>query len=263
VRSLATIPFLLLFAAPAGAHEGLPTTLERLDDRVAAAPDDLDLRLLRAESRRLNRDPAGALDDVRAAARLAPDDPRVDVERGLAQLALGDRDAALGSLRRYLEAVDRPRVDALVAHADLAPAGALADLDRAVAIEPSPDLCLRRGALLEARADLAAAAAGYRACAARLDGAVVLRLAAVRVDRARGAADAALAEVDSLLALRADHPGWLELRADVLDDLGRADEARAERYAALAAVEARLTRRRSPRLEAQRAALLEDLGGTP
>ncbi len=263
MRSPALIPLVLLLAAPASAHEGLPKTLERLDARVEASPDDLDLLLRRAESRRLARDPEGALEDLREAARIAPHDPRIEVERGLAHLARGDDDAARRSLRRYLADVERPRVDALVAHADLSPATELADIERAIAIEPSPDLCLRRGRVQEAAGDLAAAACGYRACADLLGGAVVLRLAAVRVDRDRGPNDATLAEVDALLAIRPDHPGWLALRADVLDELGRGDEARAERYAALAAVDARLRRRASTRLEEQRAALVVALGALP
>ncbi len=107
MRSLSLIPLLLLLAAPASAHEGLPATLDRLDHRIEDAPNDLDLRLRRAESRRLHRDLQGALEDLKTAAGLAPDDPRVVLERGLVQHELGNTAAARTDLDRYLVLVPR------------------------------------------------------------------------------------------------------------------------------------------------------------
>lgn len=269
MRSLSLLPLLLLvllLAAPASAHEGLPATLDRLDHRIEDAPNDLDLRLRRAESRRLHHDLPGALEDLKTAAGLAPDDPRVVLERGLVQHELGNTAAARTDLDRYLVLVpERPRIEALAIRATLRsqPANALADLERAISIAPTPDLCADRGELEESMGRLAAAADGYRACASVLSGAIVLRLAAVRVDRERGEFARALADLDSLLTHRPQHPGWLTLRAAILSDLDRPDEARADRQTALASLDRKLAKRNSTELRRQRAALLEALEATP
>jgi tetratricopeptide (TPR) repeat protein len=260
--ALVAVAFLsLVTMSAADAHEEPRATLLRLDAAVAAAPADLELRLRRSEQRRWAGDLVGAIEDLNTASRLAPSDLRVVRERGLARHAMG-APGALDDLDRYLDgAGDRPAVGALAARAAIHEAAgraveAVADLDRAVHLAPTPDLCIRRGALQESLGRPADAARGYRDCADRLGGAVVLRLAAVRVERSRGEPGRALEVVDQLLDARPTHPSWLLLRADVLVELQRPAEARAARLVALAEVERKLRRRNSAQLRAQRATIL-------
>ena len=234
---------------------------------MTAAPLDLELRLRRAETRRRAGDAGGALSDLVVASQVAPKDPRVLSERGLARRDLGDVHAALGDLDAYLIAAGpRPRVDALEARAEIhathgRTAAALADLDAAVRIAPGPDVCLRRGALLESSGRLGDALRSAVDCLDVLGDAVVLRLAVVRLQRLRGAPAQALAEVDSLLAARPDHAPWLVLRAAVLTELGLPDEARADLESALEAVDRRLARRNTAQRRVLRAEILTALAG--
>jgi tetratricopeptide (TPR) repeat protein len=83
---------------------------------------------------------------------------------------------------------------------------------------------------------------GYRAgvLATR---AAVLRMEIVRVERARGRYDAALSEVDALLAAQDGRARLLSLRGAILAQAGRSREARASYEAALADAERMVARR--------------------
>lgn len=268
MRSLLSALACLLLCGPAAAHEGPAAALDRLDRQVEEAPQDLETLLRRAEARRRAGRHSEALQDLDVASRLSPDEPRVHAERGLTLHAAG-AEGAEAALDRYLEAVpDAPRVAALAARADILlktgrAAAALVDLDAAISVAPNPDLCARRGEVHEGMGRFIAAAAGYRSCAAMLSGAVVLRLEAVRAERSAGRPDVALVDLEALLSERPRHPAWIILRSDLLDEVGREEEARLERRRALGLVEGRLARRNSARLRAWREALLASLGSEP
>lgn len=100
-------PALLSRRAGALAALGRPQeAASDLNQVLAARPDDLTARLLRARLRREAGSHEGALADAQAAARLAPDSPRAWLEQGAAEAALGDRPAARESLLRAI-ALDR------------------------------------------------------------------------------------------------------------------------------------------------------------
>ena len=236
--------------APVGADQGLSERLATADRQVELAPDDVDARLRRAELRSASGRPVEALADLAEAERLAPRDPRTFLLRADVHEQLGSLDLAEADLDRHLDLAGpsargheaRGRLREL--RGDLP--GARADYEAALLQVATPELVLARGRVAEAMGDFADAAAVYGAGAERLGGAVALRLARVRAARARGRPDLALEEVDRLLAASAEHPDWMELRAEVLDELGRPAEARTWRERTLARLDALLQARATP-----------------
>lgn len=240
----------LAIASPASAHPGPRTALHGLDERIAAAPDDVDLRLRRAELRRRMGHPRDALADLRVAVRLAPDERRVELERARIHVALGQPRAAERALDRFLDA-GPPHARALAERARLREAdgrleAARADLDAAVATGGTVELYLERGRLDERLGRLDAAAAGYREGLAVLGPAVLLRLALVDVERRRGAHDEALAILDALLAEAPRRADWILQRARILQEAGLPDAAVVERLRALVVADAVVRRRSTP-----------------
>jgi tetratricopeptide (TPR) repeat protein len=104
--------------------------------------------------------------------------------------------------------------------------GALADLTRAIAIEPSVDLYLKRAALARDLGDLAAAVADAEA-ARQLDPSsenAVKRLAQLQAER--GDFAGALALLDERIALGGDtRAGYREAKADLIGEFGDPAEA--------------------------------------
>ena len=163
-----------------------------------------------------------------------PDDADARYDRARARMALGD---ATGAARDFADAV-----------------GAMP--------EPHPEhLYAWRDALL---------ALGKRDAAlrvlddgmARLGRVPSLELAALDLELASGRYDAGLARLDALLATSPQQPAWIARRADVLDHLGRADDARRERARALATIESRRGTRRSAAMTALAAEIRRSLGST-
>ncbi|PZQ10772.1 MAG: hypothetical protein DI565_19530 [Ancylobacter novellus] len=166
----------------------------RLAAAVEAVSDDLSPFAFAAGEERL-RDifDAARFEEVFAAGE---DSGRRRLEAGMVRLALGDED---GAAYDFAEAIGRP--------------GPLAAASLAVAA----DLFARRG-------DFRAAAAFARATeAAPHDADLRLRLATWLAGR--GEAESAEDEVDRALALAPHHPRALLLRAEILFDAGRFEEA--------------------------------------
>ncbi|MCA9709136.1 MAG: tetratricopeptide repeat protein, partial [Myxococcales bacterium] len=221
-----------------------------LGERIAAAPDDADLRLRRAELRRRQGHPKDALADLRVAARLRPDARVVWLQQALALSELGRAREAERLLDRFL-AAGPPTADALAERARLREADerlelARADLDAAIAVRPTPELVLARGRLDERRGRLDDAAAGYREGLRALGPAVVVQLALVDADRRRGAPEAALALLDDLLRTGSPRADWILMRAEILDELGLPAAATVERLRALLEAHAAVRHRPTP-----------------
>jgi tetratricopeptide (TPR) repeat protein len=78
-------------------------SLRLLEGAVSARGDDAELRMFRGRYRIEQKNCAGALDDFRAAEQLRPQDPIAFASAGLAQICLGDQNAAAASFQRSLQ----------------------------------------------------------------------------------------------------------------------------------------------------------------
>jgi tetratricopeptide (TPR) repeat protein len=219
------------------AHEGLDHDIERETRSLAEDPSDVEARLRRARYYRLDGQPEKALADLQQATRLAPDDARLHFERGFALAALGRNADAETELSVFISQTggtdaahaERARIRALTGRPDLA----IADLEAAIALRPSLDLCLERGRLLEGRARYAEAAAGYQEGLTRLGDTPLLRRALVAALIVLERYADALAAIDAALVRGQLETQWLLERAEVLERMGRAEEAREARLRAL------------------------------
>ena len=251
----------------AGADPTGTETLSVLDARIAEAPHDVRLLLARAELYvRANR-AYEALADLRLAESLGTAGPALHAHRAAALHQLGRDAQAEAELDAFLASTDGTQwahdLRGRIREADGRFAGALEDYEAALRIGPRIHLFLARGRVLERLGRLDEAAYGYRDGLSLRSGAVVLREALVRVERARGEWDEALQEVDRLLAASGRQVRWLLLRADVLDAAGRSAAARAARTAALADAERSLAKRPSARNQAAVGLALVALGRHP
>ena len=122
-------------------------------------------------------------------------------------------------------------------------AGAIADYGQAIRRGPTPDLVLGRGALQERLGKHADAAKGYRAALSPLGGALVVRLALIRVQRKLRRFPAALAQVNAILALAPIKTEYLLLRAEIYEEAGKRALAKKGRTAALKQADAQLAHR--------------------
>ena len=91
-------------------------------------------------------------------------------------------------------------------------------------------------------------------------GAVSVRLALVRVERARGHADRAIALVDEVLSTAQFKADWLLVRADAYEALGQKREASRDRASALVESTEKLSRKPTDLARLTRARALLALG---
>ena len=220
------------------AHPGRHHDIERVTARIHAEPARADLYLERAVYYRLDAQYDLALADLDTSRRLDPAAIAVAVERGLTLAALGRDAEAEPELTRYIEQ-GPPSSAALAQRARLRTragqsAAALEDYTASLRIEPDVDLFLERGRLQEEEALWVQASEGYREALARIGGATNLRLALVRTELAAGRPAEALQVIEDGMARLPIKTDWLLRKADVLEAMGRPDEARAQREAALA-----------------------------
>jgi tetratricopeptide (TPR) repeat protein len=263
LRVAVMVVVLVVGAAGARAHDGLARAIARADEVVRARPGDARALVERAALLRRAGEVARALADLDVAAALAPELREVALERGLALAAVEPRRAE-AELDRFLSD-GPPSVAALSARAAIREgAGRLgearADWDAAFRLRADPELALARGRVDEAMGDLARAADGYEEALRALGGAVVVRLALVRVETARGRWARARALVDEGMAQSPLKAEWLLARADVDDASGRRADAVRARREALREVDATLGRKRTPLRLLTRARALIGLG---
>jgi len=227
----------LLAMGLAAAHPGLHHDIAKATEAIEKDPGNAEAWAERAFLERLNEDYPAALADLQRAGQLAPGNLRVHAERGMTLSAMGKDAAAERELTRFLEGggktaevlAERGKVRERLKR----PAQAIADYDAAVALSPEIDWYVARGLLQESQHELAAAAAGYRDGIARMGDAVVLELALLRVETARGAYPAALEVVDRQMVKAGVKTDWYLRRADLLQASGRLAEAHADRERAL------------------------------
>lgn len=163
-----------------------------------------------------------------------PDDAAARYERARARMALGDAGGAAHDFADAVAAMPEPRPEHLYAWRDALLA--LGKRDDALRV-------LNEGIT-------------------RLGHVPSLELAALDLEIARGRYDAALVRLDALLATSPRNPAWIARRADLLERLGRVDDARRERLRALAAIEERRGARRAAAMTALAAEIRRSLTPT-
>jgi tetratricopeptide (TPR) repeat protein len=241
VRAILGAVGVFLVSATAWGHQGHSAELAALDAELRARPADVGALVRRAAVHRRQRAFSRAIADLERALRLDPRRADLYLERGLTRAASGDAAGADVDFTRALagsseaprlaaaalagRAVSRERLGRLEA--------ARADYDAAIRSRPDPELVLARGRIDEARGRLDLAADGYAEGLRALGGAVVIRIALVRVERRRKNFERALALVDEVLAVAPLKADLRLVRAEVLADAGRSSDAERERLEAL------------------------------
>lgn len=233
-----------LTAARAAAHEGLDESLAHVDAALTLAPDDPELWCRRAALARAGGDFERAVADLERAIALGLAPARAEHERGV-QLQQAGRLAEAEPHLRRARALAPTDLETLVAHADaLAALGrwreAADAYARVVELAPgaSPDLHLARVRAL-ASGGAAAQDEALRAVDAaltRLGPVPALEQAGIELELRAGRSDAALARLERFPAAARRREAWQLQRAEILEQAGRADAARAAYASALAAI---------------------------
>ena len=244
---------LLACASLAAAHPAFEDIERHVDGIVAERPEDPVSYLTRAQTRRVARDWDGALVALEHAAAHGAAPVDVSGLRGAVFLDAGWSGMALVEVDRAL-AIDpaQPQVQLLKGRACMA-LGRPEDAARAIALaiegmtSPTPDhvLALRDARL--AAGDRAGAIAALDHGMTRIGLVPSIALPAVDLELDLGREEAALRRIDALLATNPRNELWLARRGDVLDRLGRRDEARIARSDAIAAIRSRPDGRRGER----------------
>ena len=243
----------LACAAPAWAHPSFEEIERYTDGIVAARPEDPASYIDLAQTRRLAGNWDGALLALEHAAAHGAKPIEVSALRGAIYLDAGWANMALFEADRAL-AIEpaQPQVQILRAKACMA----LGHPDQAaralrVAIDgmksPTPDHVLALRDALLASGDRPGAIAALDVGLTRVGLVPSLALPALDLELELGRNDDALRRIDALLATNPRNEGWLARRGDVLDRLGRRDEARLARTDALAAIQSRPDGRRGER----------------
>lgn len=244
------------FAPPAEAHPSLKEQEAHVEKALATGADDPDLHLQRATLHRQRHDWDAAAAAYLRAAALGADHDQIDI--ALAQVFLEaklpltaemqvsrvcarapDNGAALITRARVRQALDRKEDSAT-------------DFERGVTMLPRPDPDVIREAMA------AQVAAGRPEVALRVaDGAIEkigpvasVQLPAIAIELELGQPATALGRYDTLLAQAPQHEVWLAERGDILDGMGRTEEARAAYERALALIRKRPPDRRSKKITA-------------
>lgn len=241
------------------AHADIVERIAALDQEIQENPGSAALYLKRGELHRLHRDWPAALADYGRAEQLKPEESAVHYYRGRMWLEAGQPRLARPELDLFLAA--RPEhADALLvrsrARALLGERMAgVDDLTRAIALldRPTPEVYLERARLLVAEGPsyVDRALAGLDEGIDRLGPLVTLIQFAIEVERDRGRYLSGLDRLDRLPENLAGQPKWLGLRADLLLEAGRKNEAHAAYAAGLEIIEAYPPARRKSRATSQ------------
>jgi tetratricopeptide (TPR) repeat protein len=222
------------------AHPGYHHDIDRLTQAIAESPSQAELYLKRAELYRMAFEHESALADLDRAQALDPSLRRVAFERGMTLSALGRGKEAEAALTRFLESGPPDSValrERGGLHAGEGRANAaLADWGASLAIEPDPEVFLAKASLEGDQGLLDEAGRTLRDGVSR-SGASTIRDALIDLEVRRGRFEDALALVaeDERRAPNKARP--LLRKAEILERLRRAGEARAAREAALVEAE--------------------------
>jgi predicted Zn-dependent protease len=269
---------LAVAGGPVWAHPELERQIADATARIEAHPADPELRLKRGELHRLHRDWPAAEADYAAARRLDPNLAAVDLVLGTMLLEAGRAAEARVTLDRFLARVPRHATGLATrarAWVELGrPLAAAEDYTRALrSLGPDeralPDYYLERARALAAAGPrhLDQAIAGLDEGLAALGQPVTLQLLAIDLEVQRKRPDAALARLERVAAAASRQEAWLVRRGEILEQAGRAEEARTAYRSALEAIErlppGRRTTRAVERLEAEARGALARLASAP
>lgn len=181
------------------------------DAAIVLAPNDPALHLNRGVAKIRGGSPAAAIPDYDAAIRLKPDWHLPYFDRAVALSDLGQRAAALAD---YQRAIDRNPNDPwiYVGQGDVHAAGgdaasALAAYDKALALRPDLDQAQMRRAKALLRLDRPQEAV------AAMDRALAAANSAIAEPNAAGAVEARVTDAAPNAPQRTDKPDWLQIRA--------------------------------------------------
>lgn len=231
---------LLTLRGTALAHPGPHHEIELVTAKLKSSPDDVRLLVQRGFLYRLEDNLDASLRDLDRALALAPNDASAGMQRGLTLSAMGrDKDAEKQLTRVAVSTEssvvysERGKIRARHGRRE----EAIADFDKALALDPDVDLYLERARLLESIGRLDDASSGLYDALKELGPAVVLIDAAIDIEIKRQRFDSALKLIDEQIARLPVRTEWYLRRARVLEISGRAADAAADRKKALADAE--------------------------
>lgn len=245
------------FEQPAFAHPDLLEQIAAVTAQFKTQTNHFALYLHRADLFRRHAEFDAALFDLSAAERLVTNSSqlalaraRVYSEAGRALESLTNAAVFLTTAPDHYEGLlIRARAQSWLGATN----AAISDYDAVLKLAPapSPDIYLERARLLANSGQLARAVAGLDEALSNSPFASPLQLTAIEYDRQRGAFDAALTRVDELIQRYPAKEPWLTLRAEVLEQAGRWDEAKQTFEQVLAGIETYPAVRRSLELTKQ------------
>jgi tetratricopeptide (TPR) repeat protein len=211
------------------ADPGLHHDIQRATEAIQQYPDNVELYARRAHYYRLAGQLEDSLNDLLVGRDLAPDNLSVSLGLGMTYSAMGRDIEAKAELDRFIRTgggMVRAFAERAAIHArNDRIQEAIEDYTRAIELRRDVEFYLNRGALQERHGDLDAAARGYLDGFQNLGGAVLLRLALIRVETARGNYDSALALIEPELNRVRVKTNWYLRKAEVLEAAGRTAEA--------------------------------------
>ncbi len=237
--------------SPCAAHPDLIEQIAGITQQLGQQGESSVLYLERADCFRRHGEFDEALSDIAAAERLQTNATRLTLDRarvlcdaGRATESLEDIQAFLKIEPEHAEAlIIRARCQARLGHAEAAVTDYAAAIARSAA--PGSDLFLERAKQQATLGKLDDAVRGLDEAITHAASPPTLQLAAIEYDRKRGAFDSALARVDGFVARYPVKEPWLTLRAEVLEQAGRAREAAQTFQQVLAGIEKYPALRRS------------------
>ena len=223
----------LLCCRTASAHGAYHEELQRIDELIAASPDNGELWFHRGYLNFLHGDWRQSLLDVEQAERLAPGKHPVGLVRGQALMAGDQFEAARAVLDEFVRShpevsegyAARARVLLKLAKPD----EAVADFEAALAklTHPEPDLYVETADAMIAQKHPENAVRVLQAGMRKLGEIPSLALKALELESALGLYDAALSRVAAMQKTAPRPEPWMARRADLLTQAGRTEEARA------------------------------------
>lgn len=251
---LLTIALGMLIIPPlAMAHGGLEHDIVALDRTLSVHPGSIPALLHRADLLRLQGEFGRALQDLERVERLQPASPeaawvraRIMVDQRREAAALADLDRWLEAHPEHLAALSlRARVHAFVGDADQA----VRDYSLAIlhSRPADPELFTARAEIQQAQGRSAEALAGLEQGMNQLGPLLSLQIPALELELSMGREANALERMGHIIAGVPRKEGWLARRAELLERLGRRDDARRDWLAAVAACKALPSAQRNSR----------------
>lgn len=239
------------------AHPDLLEQIAAVTAQFKTQTNHFDLYLHRADLFRRHAEFDAALLDLRVAEKLTVAPSQLALARARVYCDAGRAADALTNIATFLKTAPDHYEGLLIrARAQSwlgATNAAISDYDAVLKLAPapSPDIYLERARLLANSGQLAQAVAGLDEALSNSPFASPLQLTAIEYERRRGAYEAALVRVDELIQRYPVKEPWRTLRAEVLEQAGRKDDAKQTFAQVLAGIKTYPAVRRSLELTKQ------------